>query len=75
LKRPEEAAELFQELIDADRLDPEYHAMLALALYNQGKLAEAVVRAQEALRIDPDHERARALIDQCRKALPPGPPT
>ena len=72
LKRPEEAAALFKELIDADRLDPEYHVMLALAFYNQGKLAEAVFRAQEALRIDPDHERAKTLIDQCRKALRPG---
>jgi Tfp pilus assembly protein PilF len=72
LKRPEEAAHLFQELVDAEWLEPKYHVMLGFALCEQGKVTEAAFHAQEALRIDPNHERAKALIVRCRNALPAG---
>jgi hypothetical protein len=70
LKHPAEAAELFQELVDAYPLKPDYQVMLAVALCDQGKFSEAVSRAQDALRIDPNEERAKSLIERCRKTLP-----
>ncbi len=71
LGRPQEAVPLLQELIDFDPYEPEYQVQLALALYRQGKYGEALFRATEALRIDPEYQRALHLADQCRKALAP----
>lgn len=71
LGRPHEAVPLLEELIDFDPYEPEYQVQLALALYRQGKYGEALFRATEALRIDPEYQRALHLADQCRKALVP----
>lgn len=71
LGRPQEAVPLLEELIEIDTYEPEYQVQLALALYRMGKYGEALFQATEALRIDPEYQRALLLAAQCRKALAP----
>lgn len=71
LGRPQEAEEYFREIALDRPYEPEYQVDLAIALYRQGKYAEAIFRAQEALRIDPEYEKAHLLIERAKKSLEP----
>lgn len=50
--------------------DPEAFYNLAVQLYDEGDHVEAAIAARQALRVDPNHERAQELLQKCD--LPPG---
>jgi Tfp pilus assembly protein PilF len=69
LERPEEAADVLKKLIDMDPNKPEHHYQLGLAYFRLEDYREAIFRAEEALRIDPEYLLALKLIAQSEQAL------
>jgi tetratricopeptide (TPR) repeat protein len=72
--KPGEAVEVLRRLIEIQPDRPEHHYQLALAYYHQGQLAEAIFRAKQALRINPEYGRATELITKCRESILPEVP-
>lgn len=59
----------FIEIIEMDPSDPQSHVDLAVLLYRTGRVEEAIVRAETALRIESGHVNAIGLIEECRRSL------
>jgi len=69
MNRLSEAIESFQQAV---RIDPDYaeaHFHLGVTLAHERRWAEAQQHFQQALRIKPDYEKARAGLQDVRKAL------
>jgi predicted Zn-dependent protease len=60
-RRWTEAARELEESIRLDPLDPSPHIGLAVAEANVGRLADARLQVEEALRLDPQSEPAKRL--------------
>jgi protein O-mannosyl-transferase len=71
LDQPQEAEYAFRKSIDLKPYDPQLHVYMAIALFRQRKYEDAMLRADEALRIDPEFQRAADLIERCREAMVP----
>ena len=67
----QEAEYAFQEAIYLAPYDPQFHVYMAIALYRQRRYEDAILRADEALRIDPEFQRASDLIERSRAAIVP----
>lgn len=65
-KRAEEASSLASDLMRINQNDPDVLWVRGLALFAQGNTAQAVAHAQAALRNDPDHTSAKALLRRAR---------
>ena len=66
-KRWAEAAELYRRAAQMAPRDRAHAFNLALALQNQGRLDEAIVAYERALRIDPTYARAREELARVRR--------
>ena len=69
-KRYSEAEAFSKEAIEHNRTDADAHCLLGLAIRQQGRpTAEATPHFQEALKLDPSHQRASIELSPALKAV------
>jgi tetratricopeptide (TPR) repeat protein len=66
LGRPADAIEPAQRAVALEPGEPAHHYNLGAALLGIGRREEGVRELREALRLDPDHARARALLERAQ---------
>ena len=68
----EEARDLYRRMLEIDSGDAQTHTNLGAALYQLGRLEEALRSIERALALDPSLESARVGLEQVRKILRQG---
>jgi len=74
LGRPRDALVEYHEALDQKPDDPTIHYNLATALLDLGRLDEATGHLIEAVRIDPDYQKARRLLGTLQERRAPAGP-
>jgi tetratricopeptide (TPR) repeat protein len=70
-RRGKDAGALFQQAVEADPRDPDYHFNLAVALAHRGDKAGAEKEVEEALKLHPQDDEAQQFVAQLK--APPAP--
>jgi len=65
-RRGKDAGALFQQAVEADPRDPDYHFNLAVALAHRGDKAGAEKELEEALKLHPQDDEARQFAAQLK---------
>lgn len=63
-RMPEEALKVLKKALSLDLEDPEIHFTIGVTYLNLGDLPNARVHFRECLRLDPNHARAKELINK-----------